>query len=82
MALVLRSLSTAAVRAMLDELRHAVIASGRAVVLRDRAGCARRTHAAVLLTGQPRLIERLFLYLRERFLSCRLWPSYDDILDA
>ena len=27
-------------------------------------------------------IERLWLYLRERFLSHRLWPTYDDILDA
>ena len=27
-------------------------------------------------------IERVWLYLRERFLSHRLWPSYDDILDA
>ena len=27
-------------------------------------------------------IERLWLYLRERFLSHRLWPTYHDILDA
>jgi transposase len=27
-------------------------------------------------------IERVWLYLRERFRSHRLWPSYDDILDA
>ena len=27
-------------------------------------------------------IERVWLYLRERFLSHRLWPSYEEILDA
>ena len=27
-------------------------------------------------------IERVWLYLRERFLSHRLWPTHDDILDA
>ena len=27
-------------------------------------------------------IERVWLYRRERFLSHRLWPSYDDILAA
>jgi transposase len=27
-------------------------------------------------------IERVWLYLRERFLSERLWPTYDDILAA
>jgi Winged helix-turn helix/DDE superfamily endonuclease len=27
-------------------------------------------------------IERVWMYLRERFLSHRLWPSYDDVLDA
>jgi transposase len=27
-------------------------------------------------------IERVWLYLRERFLSHRLWPTYDDIIDA
>jgi hypothetical protein len=38
---------------------------------------------AALLTGaQLNAIERVWLFLRERFLSQRLWPSYDDILDA
>jgi hypothetical protein len=27
-------------------------------------------------------IERVWLHLRERFLSHRLWPTYDAILDA
>ena len=27
-------------------------------------------------------VGRIWLYVRERFLSHRLWPSYDDILDA
>ena len=27
-------------------------------------------------------IERVWLYLRERYLSHRLWPAYDDIVQA
>ena len=27
-------------------------------------------------------IERVWLYLRERFLALCLWPSYEEILDA
>ncbi len=27
-------------------------------------------------------VERFWLYLKERFLSHRLWPTYNDILDA
>jgi transposase len=37
-----------------------------------------------LPTYSPELnaIERVWLDLRERFFSHRLWPSYEDILDA
>ena len=91
-ALVLPSVSAAAMQAMLDELGQAVSPGAHAVVLMDRAGW----HIAKDLTIPANLtplflppyspelnaIERVWLYLRERFLSHRLWPTYDDILDA
>jgi transposase len=90
-ALVLPTVS-AAMQAMRDELSHAVTPGGHAVVLMDRAGSHIAKELAVpanltplfLPPYSPELnaIERVWLYLRERFLSHRLWPSYDDILDA
>lgn len=91
-ALVLPEVSTAAMQAMLDELATAVTPGAHAVVILDRAGW----HTAKDLTIPTNLtpvflppyspelnaIERVWLYLRERFLSHRLWPTYDDILDA
>jgi transposase len=91
-ALVLPSVSAAAMQAMLDELGQAVTGGAHAVVLMDRAGwhVARQLALPVKLTAvflpaySPELnaIERVWLDLRERFLSHRLWPTYDDILDA
>jgi transposase len=91
-ALVLPSVSAAAMQAMLDELGRAVAPDAHAVVLMDCAGwhVAKKVAIPANLTPvflpaySPELnaIERLWLYLRERFLSHRLWPSYDDILDA
>ena len=91
-ALVLPTVSAAAMQAMLDELGQAVAPGAHAIVLMDRAGW----HTARELAQPPNLtpvflpayspelnaIERVWLYLRERFLSHRLWPSYDAILDA
>jgi hypothetical protein len=91
-ALVLPTVSAAAMQAMLDELAQAVSPGAHAVVLMDRAGW----HIAKDLTVPANLtpvflpayspelnaIERVWLYLRERFLSHRLWASYDVILDA
>lgn len=58
--------------------------SGRPAWLDDGQGGnaegADATVPAVLFTLNA--IERVWLYLRERFPSHRLWPSYDDILDA
>ena len=91
-ALALPTVSAAAMQAMLDELSQAVSPDAHAVVLMDRAGwhIAKRLAAPANLTplflppDSPELnaIERVWLYLRERFLSHRLWPSYDDILEA
>jgi hypothetical protein len=91
-ALVLPAVSAAAMQAMLAELSQAVPADAHAVVLMDRAGW----HIAKDLTIPANLtplflppysqefnaIERVWLYLRERFLSHRLWPTHDDILEA
>ena len=91
-ALVLPSASAAAMQAMLDELSAAVAPGAHAVVLMDRAGW----HIAKALTVPGNLtprflppyspelnaLERVWLDLRERFLSHRLWPSSDAILDA
>ena len=91
-ALVLSEVSTAAMQAMLDELALAVTPGTHAVVILDRAGwhTAKELSIPANLTPvflppySPELnaIERVWLYLRERFLSHRLWPTYDDILDA
>ena len=91
-ALVLPEVSTAAMQAMLDELATAVAPGAHAVVILDRAGwhTAKELSIPTNLTPvflppySPELnaIERVWLYLRERFLSHRLWPTYDDILAA
>ena len=79
-------------QAMLDELSQAVSPDAHAVVLIDRAGwhIAKDLVAPANLTAlflppySPELnaIERVWLHLRERFLSHRLWPSYEYILEA
>jgi transposase len=91
-ALVLPTVSAAAMQATLDELSQAVAPDAHAVVLMDRAGW--HIAKSLVLPGNitplflppysPELnaIERVWLYLRERFLSHRLWPTYDDVLDA
>jgi hypothetical protein len=91
-ALVLPTVSAAAMQAILDELGQAVAPGAHAVVLMDRAGwhIAREIAIPANLTPlflpaySPELnaIERVWLALRERFLSHRLWPTYDDILAA
>jgi transposase len=84
--------SAAAMHSMLDELAHAVSPGTHGVVLMDRAGwhIVRGLDIPANLTPlflpaySPELnaIERVWLYPRERFLSHRLWPSYDGILDG
>ena len=91
-ALALPTVSAAAMQAMLDELGQAVAPGAHAVVLMDRAGwhVAKELEVPANLTPlflppySPELnaIERVWLYLRERFLSHRLWPDYDHIVDA
>ena len=78
-ALVLPDVSTAAMQAMLDELSKAVELDAHAVVIMDRAGwhCAKvlivpnNLSLAFLPPCSPELnvIERVWLYLKERYLS-------------
>jgi DDE superfamily endonuclease len=69
------------------DLRHQAVYLFGAVCPARAAGVALvlpAVGAAAMPAYSPELnaIERVWLYLRERFLSHRLWPSYDDILDA
>lgn len=91
-ALVLPEVSAVAMQAILDELAAAVTPGTHAVVILDRAGwhIAKELVIPTNITPvflppySPELnaIERVWLYLRERFLSHRLWPSYEEIVDA
>jgi hypothetical protein len=77
---------------MLDELGRAIAPDAHAVVIMGQAGwrCAKGLVVPGNLTPvflpaySPELnaIERLWLHLKERFLSHCLWPTYDDIVDA
>ena len=92
MALVLPEVSAVAKQAMLDELAAAVTPGTHAVVILDRAGWHTAKELTIPTTITPvflppyspelNAVERVWLYLRERFLSHRLWPSYQEILDA
>jgi hypothetical protein len=91
-ALVLPRSDTGAMQLLLDELAKAVEPGAHAVVLLDRAGwhttenlvMADNLTLALLPSYSPELnaIERLWLYLRERFLSHGVWPACQDIVDA
>ena len=91
-ALVLPTVETAAMQLMLDELGQAVAPGAHALVIMDRAGwhCANDLAVPANITPvflppySPELngIERVWLYLRERFFSHRIWPTYDAILAA
>ena len=90
-ALVLPEVSAAAMQAMLDELALAVTPGTHAVVILDRAGWHTAKELTIPANITPAFLppcspsstpSSVWLYLRERFLSHRLWPAYDDILDA
>lgn len=90
--LVLPIVSTMAMQTFLDQLSDRVAPKTHALLLMDRAGwhCAKGLVIPDNLTPiflppySPELngIERLWLYLKERFLSHRLWADYDAIVDA
>ena len=84
-ALVLPVADTAAMQLMLDELANTVTPGALVLVILDRAGW----HTSRSLRGPANLtlvflppyspelnaIERVWLYLKERFLSHRLWTT-------
>jgi hypothetical protein len=90
--LVLPLVSTGAMQAFLDQLSEQVATDAQALLLMDRAGwhCANdlvipdNITPVFLPPYSPELnsIERLWLYLKERFLSHRLRTDYDAIVDA
>jgi transposase len=90
--LVLPIVATSAMQAFLDQLSEQVAPGARALLVMDRAGwhCANdlvipdNITPVFLPPYSPELnaIERLWLYLKERFLSHRLWTDYDAIVDA
>lgn len=90
--LVLPVVGADVMQTFLDQLSDQVSPGAHALLIMDRAGwhCANdlvmpENITAVLLPPySPELnaIERLWLYLKERFLSHRLWPDYDAIVDA
>ena len=91
-ALVLPDVSTAAKQALLDELSKAVDYDAHTVIIMDRAGwhCAKALNVPNNLSwafpppssSALSVIERVWPYLKERYLSLRSWLDYDDILDA
>ncbi len=91
-ALVLLVATTEAMQAFLDELTQAVPADRHAVLLIDRAGwhTARRLRWPETVTPlhlppcSPELngIERVWLHLKERFLSHRVFKDMTTIIDA
>ena len=91
-ALVLPTVSTAAMSRFLAELSTQIPADAHVVLVLDQAGW----HGARALVVPDNLtlvplppyspelnpVERLWLYLRERYLSHRLLEDYDAVVDA
>ncbi|WP_051520987.1 IS630 family transposase [Rubellimicrobium mesophilum] len=91
-ALVLPTVSTAAMSRFLAELSTQIAPDTHAVLVLDQAGW----HGARALVVPPNLtlvplppyspelnpVERLWLYLRERYLSHRLLEDYGAVVDA
>jgi hypothetical protein len=90
--LVLPVVGADVMQTFLDQLSGQVAPGAHALLIMDRAGwhCAsdlvmpENITAVFLPPYSPELnaIERLWLYLKERFLSHRLWSDYDAIVDA
>jgi transposase len=91
-ALVLPEATTATMRPFLAEFAAALPEEVHAVLVLDGAG----RHGARALTVPPNItlvplpprspeldpVERVWLYVRERFLSLRVFPDYRAIVDA
>ena len=83
---------TSAMQMHLDEISRAVARRAHAVVLMDRAGwhstdklkVPRNITIILLPSRSPELnpVEKVWQYLRQNWLSNRVFETYDDILDA
>jgi transposase len=84
--------NTAAMQMHLEEISRNVAARAHAVVLMDRAGWHRTDKLKVpknltiilLPSRSPELnpVENIWQYLRQNWLSNRVFQTYEDILDA
>ncbi len=91
-ALVLPEMNTAAMQLFLDRFAATVPAGEHAVMVMDQAGwhitdelnVPQNVSLVLLPSYSPELnpVERVWLYLRERYLSHRLLNSYEEIVDA
>ncbi len=91
-ALMLPRANTGAMQLHLDEISRNVAAKAHAVVLMDRAGwhmtdkleVPKNLSIILLPSRSPELnpVENVWQYLRQNWLSNRVFESYDDILDA
>jgi transposase len=91
-ALVLPEVSTAAMQSFLDHFAATLAGDAHAVLVLDRAGrhgsrslvVPPNVTLAPLPSYAPELnpVERVWLFLRERFLSHRLLEGYDAIVTA
>jgi transposase len=91
-ALVLPEVSTQAMQIFLDQLAGSIAPDEHLLLLLDRAGwhIANDLKVPANMTLEPlpprapelNPVERLWLFLKQRFLSHRLLENYDAILDA
>jgi len=91
-ALVMTEIGTAAMQAFLDRFAASLPQRTHAALMVDQAGWHTASALAVpqnislvfLPPYSPELnpVERVWLYLRERFLSLRLFADLDDIINA
>ena len=84
--------NTRAMQLHLDEISRAVAKGAHAALLMDRAGwhttgklkLPKNISIILLPSRSPELnpVENVWQYLRQNWLSNRVFPTYDDILDA
>ena len=84
--------NTRAMQIHLDEIARAVAKDAHAALLMDRAGwhttgklkVPRNITIILLPSRSPELnpVENIWQYLRQNWLSNRVFPTYGDILDA
>jgi transposase len=91
-AIMMPKANTHAMQLHLDEISRAVAEGAHAAVLMDRAGwhitgklkVPRNITIILLPSRSPELnpVENIWQYLRQNWLSNRVFPNYDAILDA